>query len=54
MQKPIPAPMPASKNRKPIGVLLAGGLSRRMGGGIKTFKKLPLASFRRRLATTKV
>jgi molybdopterin-guanine dinucleotide biosynthesis protein A len=40
MEKPIPAPMPASPSRKPIGVLLAGGLSRRMGGGIKTFKQL--------------
>ena len=40
MKKPIPAPLPASKSHKPIGVLLGGGLSRRMGGGIKAFKPL--------------
>jgi molybdenum cofactor guanylyltransferase len=40
MEKPIPAPVTATQKRKPIGVLLAGGLSRRMGGGIKAFKYL--------------
>lgn len=40
MEKSTTPPLPPAPNRKPIGVLLAGGLSRRMGGGVKAFKLL--------------